>query len=178
MANISSTSIPISQSQVIVAYPRTSLFATLYSTDVPCTGSPLASTTSLSALFAAGTVFASTRITESFANAFSTRAAGDDTGTRFLVGYSGFPANAHVYIPDMVAGSSALVPTAGGDLGVAQAVGQYVPGSGTLLLVRVLYADATGAGGYPASGALGHRPGAARFRERSAAHQRSRLRGL
>ncbi len=116
-ANISSSSIPISQSQVVVAYPRTSLFATLYSTDIPCTGSPLASTTSLSALFAARTVFASTRITESFANAFATRAAGDDTGTRFLVGYSGFPANAHVYIPDMVAGSSALVPTAGGDLG-------------------------------------------------------------
>jgi len=145
-ANISSP-IPLSQSQVIVAFPRTSLYATLYSTDVPCTGSPLASTTSLTALFAAGTVFASTRITESFANAFATRAAGDDTGTRFLVGYSGFPANAQIYIPDMVAGSSALVPTAGGDLGVPQAVGQYVPGSGTLLLVRVQYADATGAGG-------------------------------
>jgi uncharacterized protein (TIGR03437 family) len=149
MAYISSTSIPISQSQVLVAYPRTSLFATLYGNDIPCTGSPLASTTSLSALFAARTVFASTRITESFANAFSTRGAGDDTGTRFLIGYSGFPPNAQVYIPDMVAGSSALVPTAGGDLGVPQAVGQYVPGSGTLLLVRVPYADATGAGGYP-----------------------------
>jgi uncharacterized protein (TIGR03437 family) len=140
---------PLSQSQVIVAFPRTSLYATLYSTDIPCTGSPLASTTSLTALFAAGTVFASTRITESFANAFATRAAGDDTGTRFLVAYSGFPASAQIYIPDMVAGSSALVPTAGGDLGVAQAVGQYVPGSGTLLLVRVQYADATGAGGIP-----------------------------
>jgi len=148
-AYISSSSIPISQSQVVVAYPRTSLFATLYSTDIPCTGSPLASTASLSALFAAGTAFASTRLTGSFANAFATRAAGDDTGTRFLIGYSGFPANAHVYIPDMVAGSSALVPTAGGDLGVSQAVGQYLPGSGTLLLVRVPYADATGAGGYP-----------------------------
>ncbi len=147
-ANISS-SIPISQSQVVVAYPRTSLFATLYSTDIPCTGSPLGSTTSLSALFAAGTAFASTRITGSFANAFATRASGDDTGTRFLVGYSGFPANAHVYIPNMVAGSTALVPSAGGDLGPVQAVGQYVPGSGTLLLVRVQGADATGAGGIP-----------------------------
>jgi uncharacterized protein (TIGR03437 family) len=149
MANISSTSIPISQSQVLVAYPRTSLFATLYGADVPCTGSALASTTSLSVLFAARTVFASTRITEGFAGAFAKRAAGDDTGTRFLIGYSGFPANAHVYIPDRVAGSSALVPTAGGDLGVTQAVGQYVPGSGTSLLVRVPYADATGAGGIP-----------------------------
>jgi uncharacterized protein (TIGR03437 family) len=160
LASISSTSIPLSQSQVVVARPQTSLFATLDSTDIPCTGSPLASTTSLSALFAAGTVFASTRITGSFANAFSTRAAGDDTGTRFLVGYSGFPANAHVYIPDKVAGSSALVPSIGGDLGGQQAVGQYVPGSGTLLLVRVQYADATGAGGYllPAPSGIGPVP--------------------
>ena len=159
-ANISSTSIPISQSQVTVAYPKTSLFATLYGTDIPCTGSPLAST-SLSALFAAGTAFASTRITESFANAFSTRGAGDDTGTRFLIGYSGFPPNAHVYIPDMVAGSSALVPSIGGDLGplgVVHAVGQYVPGSGTLLLVRVSYTDATGAGGYPLAAPSGIGP--------------------
>jgi uncharacterized protein (TIGR03437 family) len=160
MASIGSTSIPLSQSQVIVGYSKTSLFATLDSANIPCTGSPLASTTSLSALFAAGTVFASTRLTESFANAFSTRAAGDDTGTRFLVGYSGFPANAHVYIPDMVAGSSALVPSIAGDLGGQQAVGQYVPGSGTLLLVRVLYTDATGAGGLllPAPSGIGPVP--------------------
>ena len=157
MASISSSSIPLSQTQVIVARSQTSLFATLDSSDIPCTGSPLASTTSLSTLFAAGTVFASTRITESFANAFSTRAAGDDTGTRFLVGYSGFPANTHVYIPDRVAGSSALVPSIAGDLGGQQAVGQYVPGSGTLLLVRVLYTDATGAGGLllPAPSGIG-----------------------
>jgi uncharacterized protein (TIGR03437 family) len=130
----------------------------LYGSDIPCTGSALASTTSLSALFAARTVFASTRITEGFANAFATRAAGDDTGTRFLISYSGFPPNAHVYIPDMVAGSSALVPTAGGDLGVTQAVGQYVPGSGSLLLVRVPYADATGAGGIPLAAPSGLGP--------------------
>jgi uncharacterized protein (TIGR03437 family) len=157
-AYISSSSLPISQSQVVVAYPRTSLFATVYGADVPCTGSALASTTSLSILFSARTVFASTRITEGFAGAFAKRAAGDDTGTRFLIGYSGFPPNTHVYIPDMVAGSSALVPTAGGDLGVTQAVGQYVPGSGTSLLVRVPYADATGAGGYPLSAPSGIGP--------------------
>jgi uncharacterized protein (TIGR03437 family) len=58
----------------------------------------------------------------------------------------------------MVAGSSALVPTAGGDLGVSQAVGQYVPGSGSLLLVRVQGADATGAGGIPLSAPLGFGP--------------------
>jgi uncharacterized protein (TIGR03437 family) len=159
-ASISSTFIPISQSQVVVAYPKISLFATLYGTDIPCTGAPLAST-SLTALFAAGTAFASTRITESFANAFSKRGAGDDNGTRFLIGYSGFPPNAQVYIPDMVAGSSALVPSIGGDLGplgVSQTVGQYVPGSGTLLLVRVSYTDANGAGGYPLAAPSGFGP--------------------
>jgi len=159
-ASISTTSIPISQSQVIVAYPKASLFATLYGTDIPCTGSPLASN-SLTALYAAGTAFASTRITESFANAFSTRGAGDDNGTRFLIGYSGFPPNAHVYIPDMVAGSTALVPSIGGDLGprgAVQTVGQYVPGSGTLLLVRVSFTDANGAGGYPLAAPSGFGP--------------------
>ncbi len=145
------SSIQIDQSRVTVAVPQPGLFATLYSTGIPCTGSPLASTTSLSGMFAAGTAFASTRVTEGFSNAFAPRAAGEDNCTRFRVGYSGFPVNAHVYLPDMVAGSSALVPTAGGDLGRAQAVGQYVPGSGTLLLVRVQYPDAAGAGGYPIS---------------------------
>ena len=157
MATMSS-SIPINQSQVMVGNARTSLYATLYGTDIPCTGSPLASTTSLTALFAAGTVFASTRLTESFANAFATRGVGDDTGTRFLVSYSGFPANAQVYIPDRVAGSSAAVPTAGGDLGVSQAVGQYVPGSGTLLLVRVQSPDSTGTGGIPLPAPSGFGP--------------------
>jgi hypothetical protein len=150
LASISAP-VQLDQAQVIFAFPQAGLLATLYSTGIPCAGSPLASTTSLSGLFAAGTAFASTRVTEGFATAFAPRAAGDDNGTRFRVGYSGFPANAHVYIPDMVAGSSARVPTAGGDLGLAQAVGQYVPGSGTLLLVRVLYVDAAGAGGFPLS---------------------------
>jgi uncharacterized protein (TIGR03437 family) len=46
-----------------------------------------------------------------------------------------------------VAGSDALTPTAGGDLGLPQAVGQYVPGSQALLLARVLATDSSGAGG-------------------------------
>jgi uncharacterized protein (TIGR03437 family) len=64
------------------------------------------------------------------------------------VKYSGFPSTARVFVPDAVAGSDAMVPTAGGDLGSPQAVGQYVTGSGTLVLVRVSGADATGAGGF------------------------------
>ena len=147
VASISS-SLPVNQSQVVVAYPQASLTATLYDHGITCAGSPSPSTLSLSNLFSAGTAFASTRLTEGFASAFETRQPGTDNGVRFLVKYSGFPANAHLYVPDAVAGSDAAVPTAGGDLGVPQAVGQYAPGSNTLVLVRVNGADATGAGGF------------------------------
>jgi uncharacterized protein (TIGR03437 family) len=143
-----SSSLPLNQSQVVVAYPQVSLSATLYDRGISCVGSPVPSTLSMTNLFAAGTAFASTRLTEGFAAAFETRQPGADNGVRFLVKYSGFPDNAHIYVPDAVAGSNAAVPTSGGDLGLQQAVGQYVPGSGTLVLVRVNGADSSGAGGF------------------------------
>jgi len=143
-----SSSLPINQSQVVVAYPQKSLTATLYDHGITCVGSPVPSTISLSNLFSAGTAFASTRLTEGFPGAFETRQPGTDNGVRFLIKYSGFPSNAHIYIPDAVAGSNAAVPTSAGDLGVPRNVGQYVPGSNTLVLVRVNGADATGAGGF------------------------------
>jgi len=52
-----------------------------------------------------------------------------------------------LYLPDFVAGSDAAVPSIAGDLGGTAAIGQYVPGSHTLLLARVQGADGTGAGG-------------------------------
>jgi uncharacterized protein (TIGR03437 family) len=143
-----SSSLPVNQSQVVVAYPQVGLTATLYDKGITCAGSPAPSTLSLSNLFATGTAFASTRLTEGFAAAFEARQPGTDNGVRILVKYSGLPSNAHLYVPDAVAGSDAAVPTSGGDLGVPQAVGQYVPGSNTLVLVRVNGADATGAGGF------------------------------
>jgi len=147
-ASLAST-LPVNQAQLVVGYPQVSLQATLYSTGITCAGSPVPQNIDLPSLFAARTAFASTRVTEGFASAFEARVAGADSGTRFVVKYSGFPAGTHLYIPDMVAGSDALVPTAGGDLGFPQAVGRYVPGSGSLLLVRVAGADSTGAGGIP-----------------------------
>ena len=59
-------------------------------------------------------------------------------------------------------------PTSGGDLNLPQAVGQYVPGSGTLLLVRVTGADASGAGGFPVTAPQGAGPGHAGGGERGA----------
>jgi uncharacterized protein (TIGR03437 family) len=141
-------SIPIDQPQPVVAFAQTGLFATFADRGITCTGSPLPSSAiNVATLFAAGTAFVSTRITEGFGGAFLPRAQGEDNGTRFLVQYSGFPANTHVYVPDAVAGSDALTPTAGGDLGYRAQIGQYAPNSGTLLLVRVLGADSNGAGG-------------------------------
>jgi len=144
----SPASIQIDQSLVVVASSQTGLYATLYDKGITCTGSPVPGSVTVANLFSAGTAFASTRVTEGFANAFQPRSSGDDQGTRFLIRYSGFPANTHLYLPDGVAGSDAAAPTAAGDLGGSQQAGQYVPGSSTLLLVRVLGTDATGAGGF------------------------------
>src|ERR1022692_3121600 len=142
------SSLAVDQSQLVVAYSQAGMLSSMSSTGISCYGSPVPGTLDLPGLFAAGTALASTRVTEGFATAFEAWAAGLDTGTRFLVKYSGFPAATHLYIPDAVAGSDALVPTAGGDLTLPQAVGQYLPGSGALVLVRVTGADSTGAGGF------------------------------
>jgi uncharacterized protein (TIGR03437 family) len=149
LAFSSTASILIDQSQPVVAYAQTGLFTTLYENGITCVGSPLPSTVNLPSLFATGTAFASTRITEGFGGAFQPRSTSDDNGTRFVIRYSGFPANTHLYLPDAVAGSDALTPTAAGDLGYRQQIGQYVPGSNTLVLARVQGADATGSGGSP-----------------------------
>src|ERR1039457_5466696 len=142
------SSLAVDQSQLVVAYSQAGMLSSMSSTGISCYGSPVPGTLDLPGLFAAGTALASTRVTQGFATAFEAWAAGLDTGTRFLVKYSGFPAATHLYIPDAVAGSDALQPTAGGDLNLPQAVGQYLPGSGALVLVRVTGADATGAGGF------------------------------
>jgi uncharacterized protein (TIGR03437 family) len=101
---------------------------------------------------------ASTRVTEGFATAFEARSTGLDSGIRFLVQYTGVPATAHLYLPDAVAGSDALQPTAGGDMNLPRAVGQYLPGSGALVLVRVMGADSTGAGGFAVMPPQGNGP--------------------
>jgi uncharacterized protein (TIGR03437 family) len=151
--------VPMSQTAALVAIAQPGLLATLYDQgEITCTGSPLPSTLTVPNLFAEGTNFASARLTGGFAGAFQPKGTGDDTGTRFLIQYSGFPTGAQLYVPTMVAGSDAAVPTSGGDMGLPQAPGTYVPGSGTLLLVLVPYADQTGAGGQPVSAPTGSGP--------------------
>jgi uncharacterized protein (TIGR03437 family) len=140
-------SLALQNNPVEVGIGQQGLLATMMDSAATCTGSPTPSSASLSSLFSTGTAEQTTRVTEGFASSFQPKDPTSDTGTRFLLSYSNLPAGAAIYLPDAVAGSSAAVPTSGGDLGSKAAVGQYVPGSHTLLLVRVLNADASGAGG-------------------------------
>ncbi len=134
--------------QFTVAIAEPGLLTQSSSSQVRCKGSPLPTTITFANLLARGTSFFSTRLTEGYASSFLPKDPFSDTGTRIMVRYSGFPAGARIFVPDYLAGSSAVQPTAGGDLGVAASGGQYAPGTGgSLLLIRVTGADETGAGG-------------------------------
>lgn len=141
------SSLALQNNQIPVGIGEVGLLATSMDSGVTCTGSATPAVVSLSNLFSAGTAEETTRVTEGFPTSFQPKDPTSDTGTRFLLSYSNVPAGATIYVPDAVAGSSALVPTAGGDLGTAATVGQYLQGSNTLLLVRVLNTDDTGTGG-------------------------------
>ncbi len=144
------TGLLLDTSQFVVARPQPGLLASESSSVIRCTGSPLPASIGLSSLFATGTRFASTRITEGFAAAFQKQQPYDDTGTRFLVRYTGLPGGVHLFVPDVIAGSSATEPTSAGDLGLAQAGGKYTPVlTGSLLLARVPDANERGVGGAP-----------------------------
>ena len=138
--------------QFTVGFTQPGLLATFSSNGVTCTGSPLPSLINMGNLFAVGTRFFSTRITEGFPSAFQVKDGFSDAGTRILLRYSGFPAGARLFVPDFVAGSDAVVPTSGGDLGLLPSGGTYSPSvTGSLLLIRVAAANEDGAGGFMAS---------------------------
>jgi len=147
--SFSSASNPaVSNNQFTVAMAQPGLLTESSSSGVRCNGSPLPSKITLANLLAQGTAFFSTRVTEGFASSFQPKDGFSDTGTRIMVQYSGFPTAARLFVPDFVAGSSAITPTAGGDLGVPASGGQYAPSAtGSLLLIRVSGADQNGAGG-------------------------------
>lgn len=144
----------LTSTQFVVAYARTGLYAGS-SGKLICSvyGSPAPDNpSSFRSFLAGGSAFTTTRLTEGFGDAFqpvsSYANAGADNGHRFLVSYSGFPPGAHLYVPDMVAGSDARQPTAGGDFGPPASGGNYAPSTaGSLLLARVKGAGANGAGG-------------------------------
>ena len=159
--------LPLNQSTLTVAQTSPSLFDG-FSNRLICSqlGSPVPNdTTSFAAFLAAKTIFASTRLTEGFASALeplSNQANFHaDSGERILISYYGFPAGARLFVPTVVAGSDALTPTAGGDLGVPANGGTYAPTTGGSLLLSVVQgADSTGAGGKPVyqPGPIGSNP--------------------
>ncbi|MGD0199492.1 MAG: hypothetical protein ABSD27_01940 [Bryobacteraceae bacterium] len=130
-----------------IAFPVPGLLAGSVSTMVDCHGSAVPASITVGNLFGLGTAVSAQRVTEGFPTAFSARGTGDDSGTRIMLKYSGFSADARLFVPDAVAGSTAAQPTATGLLHGSATGGTYIPGSGTLLLVRVIGTDANGAGG-------------------------------
>jgi uncharacterized protein (TIGR03437 family) len=150
----SASLISLTDTQVAVAKPQPGLYGS-FSSKIICgpNGSPLPDNpNSLVSLLAANAVFASTRVTEGYADSFTPKGAWQglnaDTGVRIMVRYSGFPTGARLFIPNVVAGSDAIQPTAGGDFGLPASGGRYAPGgNGSLLLSLVQSADANGAGG-------------------------------
>jgi uncharacterized protein (TIGR03437 family) len=146
------SSVALTTTQVLLAAPQTALFSSASSPlFCPVNGSPLPASITFANLLATGTVFNTTRVTEGFTDAFAPKSdpanSTSDTGTRLILQFSGFPSVARLFVPTFVAGSTADVPTAAGDLGVAASGGQYTPGKGQFLLALVTGADATGAGG-------------------------------
>jgi len=139
------------QSQVTVGVPSRAMAADYVSASISaCDGSPLPATVTMSNLIATGTKSTTMRVTSGFGGAFAPRGVGDDSGVRVILHYSGFLADAQLFVPDVVAGSDATAPTSGGDLELAASGGSYTPGgSGSLLLARVAGADSNGAGGAP-----------------------------
>ncbi len=161
--SVNTAGLPIATAQVVVARPERGLYDGM-STTLVCAqnGSPLPTNITFTNLLADNTAFASTRITEGFADAFGPKSAFNyfnaDSGQRIIVQYSGFPSDASLYVPNVVAGSDAVQPTAGGDFEVPASGGAYAPSAnGSLLLSLVAGASSNGAGGSPVytPGAIG-----------------------
>lgn len=143
-----------------VATPQVSLYAGT-SSRLVCApnGAPLPDDITFSNLIASHAIFTSTRVTEGFADALQPRNGwanlNADSGTRIMVRYTGFPQGARLFVPDVVAGSDAVKATAGGDFGLPPSGGAYTPDAHpSLLLARVMGADANGAGGRPVYGPI------------------------
>jgi len=139
--------IGIRNNPVTVGVVRRSLLANSSSARIFCGGSPLPEIITFTSLLGSNSTSATLRITEAAPAAFAPREPNTTNGTRFLVRYSGFPANARLFVPDLIAGSSAAGQTSAGDLGVPASGGSHNVGG--LLLARVRSADSTGAGDMP-----------------------------
>jgi uncharacterized protein (TIGR03437 family) len=152
---INGAGLALTMSQLVVGRPQRGLYAA-FSSRLVCAqnGSPLPATVDFTDLLQANTSFASTRVTEGFADAFGPKSAvanfNADSGQRTIVRYSGLTSDSRLFVPDVIAGSTAVQPTAGGEFELPASGGMYAPSAnGSLLLARVAGANANGAGGAP-----------------------------
>jgi hypothetical protein len=99
--------------QLPVGTPQKTLYAG-FASSLVCAqnGSPLPADITFSNLIQAHTALSSIRFTEGFADAFGPRTApayfNADSGQRVIVRYSGFPSDARLFVPDVIAGSDTL----------------------------------------------------------------------
>lgn len=141
------SAIRVDNSPLTVAIASRGLLAS-YSSTFVCTRSPLPELITYHSFLDAGVRFASLRFTEGSSQAFARRETPSDQGTRLVVRLGGLPAGSRIFVPDAVAGSTADIPTAAGDLGLNPHAGRYTSTpAGQMLLVRILNPDAAGAGG-------------------------------
>ena len=143
-------------SNLTVATPQRGLYATTSTTVIPShSGStvPDAENLTFAEFLRVGTYYSSTRVTEGFETAFEPRGGQATQGTRIMLRFADYPAGTQLFVPAQIAGSNAPVPTRAGDFGGTPAAGQTQ--AGTLLLNRVLFTDANGAGGSAAQQGFG-----------------------
>jgi uncharacterized protein (TIGR03437 family) len=153
---INAAGLPITTSPLVVGTPERGLLAGSTGALVCAQyGSPLPEVLTFSNLIDTHTAFSSTRVSEGFGDAFGPKTDHDffnaDNGQRIIVRYSGFPADARLFVPAVIAGSDTVKPTAGGDFELPASGGIYTPSDkGSLLLAIVAGASSNGSGGSPA----------------------------
>lgn len=92
--------------------------------------------------------FITTRFTESGPAVLRPRSNQHENGVRVVVHFPGVPEGGRVFVPAAIAGSSALEPTSGGNLGAPPAGGQYLgEPTPSLLLSLIRGANPQGIGG-------------------------------
>lgn len=145
-----STSVTVSASQLTVAFPQAALRGLIVPSIIDCrrTKAPPSPATMLS-FQQANIPYFTTRVTEGFTEAFNEeRVYPAYNGLRIRVAYNAVPEGLRLYVPDVVAGSTAASVTSAGDLGRPFSTGAHQPTpQGSLLLSRVINVNPDGSGG-------------------------------
>ena len=142
--------VQVDKNRVTVGLLRRGLLANLSGATILCqpveAPEELTFTEMLNSGMSAGTV----RVTEGQISGFEKRKANETNGVRFLVRYEGFPVGSRLFVPDVIAGSSATSQTSIGRFKVPASPGAHTPSvDGSLLLARVDGGGSAGASGSP-----------------------------